>query len=158
MAVVHRSATVPPTAVQIADAFGNAERYLVALGNRRTAAGDTLSVYLANNPGDIIVWAASRRQTPETIDKRAFARALIAMIDVANLVGFGAVGAGAAAPPGAAPPPAAALPPAAPFAGPAPVVAIRRGVIAYRMNVVPAPTPWLVWSPWLSWWSAVAWS
>ena len=155
MAGVHRAAAVPPAAVQIADAFGNAERYLGTLGSHRTTAGDTFTDHLANNPGDITVWASSRRQTVEAIDKRTFARALLALIDVANLVGPGAAGVGAAIPPPAAPPPVVAVPMAVrmpAFAGPPATLAVRRGVIAYRMHAAQQRPTWQTW-----WVAATSW-
>ena len=129
------------TSAQFDLAVGHASQALHELG-QRARVGGTLEL-LGRDPQTLTSWARSRRRTPEAVEEKLYATAVLALIPVATFLNYEHTGPPAARglPLGAA---GAAAPAPVPFlAGPAPQVARRRAAAALPLAVrAVQPEPW----------------
>ncbi len=75
-AALPREQDIP--AALVITAVGNAERLFTDLGNK-SHEGRSLQTVVGENPAILKTWAASRRRTPDAVEQRIYAQAVLAL-------------------------------------------------------------------------------
>ncbi len=119
----------------VVTAVGNAERIITDLGNK-PSQGRPLQTIVVESPAVLKTWAASKKRTPDAVEQKIYAQALLALCAAAVHVHYDR------GPPTPHAAPAETGP--APFSG-SPASVTRRGVIkATRLDTAPPLPGWIL--------------